>query len=63
MWGIMMIDWQLLALVWVKLAGVWILSDAVYSLLLYLPTDQSWIRDHWVRALRGGIGIVMILFG
>lgn len=50
--------------------GVWILSDAIYSYSLYLDklgTDgkriQNWKRDHWVRAVRAILGIVLIVMG
>ena len=50
--------------------GTWILSDAVYSYTLYAnaPTydnssKQTWHKDHWVRAVRAGLGIVVIVIG
>lgn len=50
--------------------GTWILSDAVYSYTLYAnaPTydsskRQTWKKDHWVRAVRGGLAIVIIVIG
>ena len=50
--------------------GTWILSDAIYSYTLYAnaPTydnsqRQTWKRDHWVRALRAGLAIVVIVIG
>lgn len=53
----------MIADVWVKLLGVWILCDGVYSLLVWLPKRQSWLRDHSIRIIRILIGILMILFG
>jgi len=53
-------------LYFVGLAGLWILSDAVYSILLYLTAEshtgnlQTWTRDHWVRVLRGIIGLFLV---
>jgi len=50
--------------------GMWIFSDAVYSYTLYAnaPTydnnsKQTWKKDHWVRALRAGLAIVVIVIG
>ena len=50
--------------------GTWLLSDAVYSYTLYAnaPTydnskHQTWKKDHWVRAVRGGLAIVVIVIG
>ena len=50
--------------------GCWIFSDAVYSITLYLNAPsyegskkQTWCRDHWVRLVRGIIGVVMMLAG
>ena len=50
--------------------GTWILSDAIYSILLYLNQPgvdgkklQSWGRDHWVRVLRGCLGIAIMVIG
>lgn len=51
-------------------AGVWLLSDAIYSYCMYLDkigTDgkriQNWRRDHWVRAVRAGLAITLIVMG
>lgn len=52
-----------LADVWVKLLGMWILCDAIYSLLIWSRSKQSWWRDHSIRIIRGLIAIAMILFG
>ena len=52
------------------LIGMWILSDAIYSYTLYLNAPsyegakkQTWKKDHWVRAVRGVCGIVLIWIG
>ena len=52
------------------LIGMWIFSDAIYSYTLYAnsPTydnskKQTWKKDHWVRALRGALAIVVIVIG
>jgi len=52
------------------LIGCWILSDAVYSITLYLNAPshdglprQTWKHDHWVRLLRGILGATLIYFG
>ena len=54
----------------IGLLGVWIFSDGLYSLLLYLNTPgidgkrlQTWKRDHWLRVVRAGIGIALIVIG
>ena len=50
--------------------GTWLLSDSVYSYTLYAnaptydnSTRQTWRKDHWVRAVRGGLAIVIIVIG
>ena len=47
--------------------GTWLVSDAIYSLLLYLTAPgcegvkrQTWARDHWVRIVRLLIGLILI---
>jgi len=52
------------------LIGMWLLSDAIYSYTLYAnaPTydntaKQTWRKDHWVRAVRGVLAIVVIVIG
>lgn len=53
----------------VGLIGVWIFSDAVYSYVLYAHSQswrgdrQSWVKDHWVRAVRALLGIALIVMG
>ena len=48
--------------------GTWLLSDAIYSYCLYVnsPTwssnnKQTWKKDHWVRLLRAGLSITIIV--
>ena len=51
---------------WPKLIGVWILSDAIYSSSLYTyhkKIPQTWLVDHWVRALRAILGLILIIWG
>ncbi len=54
---------------WLGCIGTWIFSDALYSLLLYISADghsgkkQTWMRDHWVRVVRGILGITLVLMG
>jgi len=50
--------------------GTWLFSDAVYSDTLYAnaPTydskeKQTWKKDHWVRAVRAALAIVVIAIG
>lgn len=50
--------------------GTWLLSDAIYSYTLYAnattydnSNKQTWKKDHWVRALRGALAIVVIVIG
>ncbi len=47
--------------------GTWLFSDAIYSLMLYLTApgcegvkQQTWKRDHWLRVVRGIIGLALI---
>ena len=54
----------------IGLLGMWILSDAIYSYTLYVNAPsyegskrQTWARDHWVRAVRAGVAIVIIVIG
>ena len=53
----------------VGLIGMWIFSDAIYSYVLYAHSQswrgdrQTWVRDHWVRAVRGVCGIALIVMG
>ena len=51
------------------LIGMWILSDAIYSYSLYRGdinykgNKQTWLTDHWVRAVRGVLGIAIMIIG
>lgn len=54
----------------VGLLGMWILSDAILSWSLYINSPsyegsprQTWKRDHWVRAVRGLVGIALMIIG
>jgi len=53
----------------IGLLGVWIFSDAIYSYTLYINAAsydgkrQTWARDHWIRAVRASIGIILIIMG
>ena len=47
--------------------GTWLIADAVSSLWTYTSKerrgDQSWLRDHSLRVLRGVLGLVLIVIG
>ena len=50
------------------ITGTWLLSDAVYSILLYLTSPsvdgvmrQTWARDHSIRVVRGVLAIVILI--
>lgn len=49
--------------------GAWLFSDGLYSILLYLNkpgyngAEQTWRRDHWIRALRGVLGLIIMALG
>ena len=51
------------------LIGMWIMSDALYSLALYLGKEswrdgkQTWAKDHWVRAVRFVCGVTLMVIG
>lgn len=52
------------------LLGMWLFSDAVYSYTLYANartydsnTRQTWRKDHWVRAVRAGVSIAIMVIG
>jgi len=54
----------------IGLIACWIFGDAVYSYSLYLnaPTydsnaRQTWKKDHWVRAVRAGLSVVLMVLG
>ena len=49
--------------------GVWIISDAIYSWSLYKGdknykgNPQDFCNDHWVRLLRGILGVALVVIG
>ena len=50
--------------------GTWLLSDAVYSIFLYLRAPawngerkQTWAGDHWIRVVRAGCALAIIYVG
>ena len=53
----------------IGLIGMWIFSDAVYSYTLYVNAKsydgekQNWKQDHWVRAIRAGLSIALMVIG
>jgi len=49
---------------WIKLIGVWILSDAFYSLLLYVgKPEEKWLKHHSIRIVRAILAVLLILYG
>jgi len=54
----------------IGLIGCWIFSDAILSITLYLNSPsydggkkQTWRKDHWVRVVRGILGVVLMWLG
>ena len=54
----------------VGLMGMWVFSDGILSWTLYLHAPsyegskkQTFLRDHWVRAVRILIGIALMILG
>ncbi len=51
------------------LIGMNVFLDGLYSIILYLHKDsyrgdmQTWGKDHWVRCVRMGYGLVLIIIG
>ncbi len=51
------------------IVGTWLLSDAIYSITLYLNSKsydgqkQTWKRDHFVRVIRAILAILIIVIG
>lgn len=49
--------------------GVWLLSDGIYSWVLYHHAEgyngkhQTFWRDHWIRLLRIGCAVTVIVIG
>jgi len=55
---------------WVGLMGMWIFSDGMLSWVLYLNAPsyqgsprQTFFRDHWIRCVRIGMGIGLMVMG
>jgi len=54
---------------WLGVFGAWLLSDSIFSYTLYAHSQswrgdrQTWLRDHWIRAVRAGIAIALIVMG
>ena len=54
----------------VGLIGMWVFSDGILSWTLYLNAPsyegskkQTFLRDHWIRLLRIGCGIALMVIG
>jgi len=54
----------------IGIIGCWLFSDSIYSITLYLNAPsyegshkQTWRRDHWVRIVRGLLGIALMIIG
>jgi len=49
--------------------GAWLFSDGLLSIFLYLNEigyhgkKQTWRRDHWIRCVRMGLGLILIGIG
>ena len=41
--------------------GVWLFTDALYSILSY--PNESWLRNHSFRIVRGLVGVMLIWIG
>lgn len=57
----------MLSPVLLAILGTWLISDAIYSIILYLGQPnfdgvkrQTWLRDHSIRIVRGLIGLTLI---
>ncbi|MGB2990528.1 MAG: hypothetical protein WBC98_11285 [Candidatus Zixiibacteriota bacterium] len=52
---------------WIKLMGMWCLTDGWFSLSLYIAhfpdRKQTWFKDHYIRAIRIVVGLLLIIFG
>ncbi len=47
-----------------RLMGVWFFPDGWFSLACYIgKPGQSWIKDHSIRVIRMGLGILLIVIG
>lgn len=51
--------------VWLMVIGTWLLCDCIYSFCTQYKkgNGQTWLRDHWVRVVRGIFGIQIIYMG
>ena len=41
------------------MAGGWCITDGWFSLSLYLKTDQTWLKDHYIRVIRIIVGLTL----
>jgi len=41
------------------ICGGWCCTDGWFSLSLYLKTDQTWLKDHYIRVLRIMVGLAL----
>lgn len=59
---------------WNAILGCWLFCDGIFSLNVYLnapsqwrkdnpDSKQTWFRDHWIRAIRIIVGIVLMYLG
>jgi hypothetical protein len=53
----------------IGLCGMWLMADAWYSIGLYMNAEsyggkkQTWARDHYIRVIRGVIGVFLMVAG
>ena len=45
------------------ICGTWLFADAWYSLVSYIDKDESFIKCHLIRVIRGVMGLVIIAIG
>jgi len=44
--------------------GMWNVTDGWFSLSLYLKDkNQTWYKDHYIRIIRMGLGVLAIYMG
>lgn len=43
--------------------GMWNLTDGWFSISMYLGTDQTWKKDHYIRVIRILFGLVSLGLG
>jgi len=54
-----MTAWMFMALL--ICAGMWNITDAWFSLSLYLKDDkQTWYKDHYIRVIRLLVGVMLL---